>query len=177
LRSLRYLQKLFHHEEHEEKKKLKHETLDAVSQSLDVEVDQQSRRYAGKFHVCEQLSLVDARYLFHTLQLQDVSVLDEQVDSIPAVEANFLVFDRKGPLHLWAWHKTIIPTGAIGHRHPEPFVPQDKLHEGSLISVEEILRFAQNDKVISLQARKSILLSLSSWARHCSYVDSSSPVP
>jgi len=46
---------------------------------------------------------------------------------------------------LRACHRMTIPTGACSHCHPER-------SEGSLISVEEILRFAQNDTTSSLQA-------------------------
>ena len=54
---------------------LEDETLDAILELRDVEVDQQSCLDAGKLHVCQQLRLVDALDLLDTLQLKDQPVL------------------------------------------------------------------------------------------------------
>jgi hypothetical protein len=61
------------------------------------------------------------------------------------------------------------------HCHPEPFGPQDKLREGSFMAVEEILRFARTDSLISLQAPNfrpgRDLTALRSWLCGLNAVD------
>jgi hypothetical protein len=79
------------HEEHEEG--LQDETLDAILELRDVEIDQQSDFDVSKFHVGQQLRLVDALDLLDTLQLKDQRVFHKDIDAVATVQADALVFD------------------------------------------------------------------------------------
>jgi hypothetical protein len=88
------LRRSFHHEGHEEHEGgLQDETLDAILELRDVEIDQQSDFDAGKLHVGQQLRLVDALDLLDTLQLKDQRVFHKNIDAVATVQAGALVFD------------------------------------------------------------------------------------
>ena len=53
------------------KKKLYDQTLDPVSQELNVEVDEQTSPYPGEFHICERLRLVNPIDSLHAFQFHD----------------------------------------------------------------------------------------------------------
>jgi hypothetical protein len=80
-------------------------SLDAVFQSLYVEIDQQAYPYSGELHIGEQLRLVDRGNLVYTFQFHDQPSVDQQVNPVAAVERDPLVlhgqraFDERRYLH------------------------------------------------------------------------------
>jgi hypothetical protein len=80
-----------HHEGYEEHEGVQNETLDAILDPRDIEIDQQSGLDASQLHVGQPLRLVKASDLLDTLQRQDQRILCQDVDAATAVQANPLV--------------------------------------------------------------------------------------
>jgi len=78
----------------------KNNTLDAVTDPRDVEVDQESEAMACQFEVRQNLRLVNRQQLLNGLQFNEQAVLDQQVEPQPSVQMNGAVHDRKAHLAL-----------------------------------------------------------------------------
>ena len=81
-------------------KKSENETLDAIFQFGDVEVNQQTDLHASQFHVGQELSLVNSLDLVNTLEFQDQFVFYQNVNSVSTIEPDVLVLYRLGVLEL-----------------------------------------------------------------------------
>jgi len=79
-------------------KELQNKAPDPVPQPYDIEVNEQPYLYAGKFHICKKLRLINGRNPFHAFQLHDKRVLHENIHPIPAIDLNSSIMYRKRPL-------------------------------------------------------------------------------
>jgi hypothetical protein len=74
---------------------LEDDSLQAVFQDRDLEVDEEADGEAGEFEIGHELGFMDRQKLFYGLQLDDDSLLDEQVDPVAAIEGNRFVLNGK----------------------------------------------------------------------------------
>jgi len=70
-------------------------TNDAVLEHGDVEVDQQTDRFAGEFEVGDNLCVVNRMQFFDALQFDDDRILGEHVDAETAIQSDGFVDYRQ----------------------------------------------------------------------------------
>ena len=81
-------------------KELENESLDSIFESRVVEVDQKPDLDPSEFHVGQQLSFVNSLDRFDAFEFDDQSILDQNVNSIAAIELNVFVLHRSWILNL-----------------------------------------------------------------------------
>jgi hypothetical protein len=98
------------------------ETLDALSEDFDVEVDQQSPRQACQPQIRQDLRIVDRRQLRHALHLDEHLVVHDEVCSEAARDPIALVRDRylDLALKLDAAEGELISQTAVVRRFEQP---------------------------------------------------------
>ena len=70
----------------------------SLAQDRDIEIDQQAHCFASKPHVCQQLSFVNWKNLFDSLQFHEDFILNQQIELISAIQGN--TFVNQGQMHL-----------------------------------------------------------------------------
>ena len=71
------------------------DAADAVFEGRDVEIDEQAEGAAFEFKVGQELGVVDGEEFGHGLELDDELVLDDEIESIAAIECYAFVYEGR----------------------------------------------------------------------------------
>ena len=75
--------------------KSKGNSLDAVFDEWHVEIDEQRKAMPRQFEIGHDLGLMNGQHVFHGLDLDDDSVINQYVKPKPGIETNAIVHNRK----------------------------------------------------------------------------------
>jgi hypothetical protein len=73
-----------------------------LSQNRNVEINDESNRFAQQLQVGKELGIMNGKNTFHTLQLQDHDIFDNQIKPITTIKRHTFVNDGYGDLSLKA---------------------------------------------------------------------------
>ena len=74
---------------------LVHHPLDPVLESSRVKVDQETRPVATQLEVRQKLGFVYGSQLTHRLQFHDHRVFNDEIDSVPKIDSDVIVYHRQ----------------------------------------------------------------------------------
>ncbi len=74
------------------------QSLDAILDARNIEIDQKSEMAVRQLEVSKKLSLVERRHFFHGLDLDDDQPTNEQIDAVGVIQLQPLINDRDADL-------------------------------------------------------------------------------